>query len=194
VRETCELPRHHVRTIDGMPVTSPERTLLDLYGVIRSERADQAVKAALRMGLTTLGRLAVVLTEVGARGRPGTAGLRAIVAKLDTGEPITESELEDLVESVAAAHGLPRFRRQVAVGDTTAPLGRVDFMVAAGLIVEADSRAHHGDWDAIEADRVRDLKLAAAGYRVIRVTWRVLVDQPGLFANAVRKLLTEAAA
>ncbi len=56
---------------------------------------------------------------------------------------------------------------------------RVDFFWPQHrLVVEVDSYDYHGDQAAFEADRARDQVLAAAGYRVIRVTARQLRDEP----------------
>jgi very-short-patch-repair endonuclease len=42
------------------------------------------------------------------------------------------------------------------------------------LIAELDGRAIHGTVRAFERDRARDRALGAAGWRVIRITWRQL--------------------
>jgi len=55
---------------------------------------------------------------------------------------------------------------------------------ALKVVVEVDGRKDHGTPWAFENDRWRDQILVAAGYRVIRVTWRQLVAQP--MAVAVR--------
>jgi len=49
------------------------------------------------------------------------------------------------------------------------------------LIVELDSYEFHGTRQAFENDRRRDRRLTAAGWRVMRVTWRDL-DEPGRLA------------
>jgi very-short-patch-repair endonuclease len=46
------------------------------------------------------------------------------------------------------------------------------------VVVEFDSFEFHGDRRAFESDRLRDAELQAAGFRVIRVTWRQLVRHP----------------
>jgi very-short-patch-repair endonuclease len=46
------------------------------------------------------------------------------------------------------------------------------------LIVEIDGFAFHSTRRAFEHDRARDQQLQAAGYRVIRITWRQLQHQP----------------
>jgi len=57
------------------------------------------------------------------------------------------------------------------------------------LIVELDGRAAHATTRAFERDRERDRMLQAAGWRVVRVTWRQLHDQPARIAADLRALL-----
>jgi very-short-patch-repair endonuclease len=84
--------------------------------------------------------------------------------------------------------------RQVTVGGTSAPDGRVDLVYRnARVVIEADSRRYHASWLATQADHRRDLKLAAAGYQVLRVNWWQLVHEPELFVAAVRAQLSRAA-
>ena len=55
----------------------------------------------------------------------------------------------------------------------------VDFVwPASRLVVEVDGYGFHGDRAAFERDRRRDQVLVAAGYRVIRATWRQLEHEP----------------
>ncbi len=46
------------------------------------------------------------------------------------------------------------------------------------LIVEVDGFAFHSTRKAFERDRARDAQLQAAGYRVLRITWRQIQDEP----------------
>ncbi len=46
------------------------------------------------------------------------------------------------------------------------------------LIVEVDGYVFHGHRGAFERDRAKDATLTAAGYRVVRVTWRQLTRDP----------------
>ena len=55
--------------------------------------------------------------------------------------------------------------------------------------MELDGRAVHGTTAAFERDRSRDRALMAAGWRVIRITWRQLNDDPDELANDIRILL-----
>jgi len=68
-------------------------------------------------------------------------------------------------------------------------VGRVDLVIDGWLVVECDSRAHHEGWSMQEADRERDLALAARGYAVIRPTAKLIFNRPEVLIAAVRGLL-----
>jgi very-short-patch-repair endonuclease len=69
---------------------------------------------------------------------------------------------------------LPQPRSNVRIGGF-----EVDFLWPdEKLIVEVDGYRYHSHRAAFEADRQRDARLVAAGFRVIRVTWRQLTEQP----------------
>jgi very-short-patch-repair endonuclease len=185
---TTFLPTHHIRMVDGVPVTSIERTVFDLAGKRSYVGMRNLVRALLHGKRTTVGRLGIVLAET-ACGRP-TRTLAAVLAG-EADETLTESELEDLVLAVLRAAGLPLPDRQIEVGGTSAPVGRIDFLYRlARLVIEADSKKHHGDnWFVIVADQRRDKLLVAAGFQVLRTNWYELVTEPELFVNAVRAVL-----
>ena len=188
------LPARQLRTVDGIPTVGPERTLLDLCGCVHPGQAERAVDNALAMDLTTLAALGLMLAETGARGRDGTALLRQILSVRGANYVPPAIELEALVRAVLAAAGLDEPDRQTWIGGTQAPAGRVDFVYRkARLVIEADSRRHHSWWLDVQADHRRDLLLIAAGWRIIRVNWHQLVQEPELFISAVRRALRMAA-
>jgi very-short-patch-repair endonuclease len=57
------------------------------------------------------------------------------------------------------------------------------------LVLEADSRGFHGTPQAVERDRERDLVLELADWEVIRITWRLLSEQPHRVAARLRSRL-----
>ncbi|WEK14865.1 MAG: DUF559 domain-containing protein [Candidatus Microbacterium phytovorans] len=69
-------------------------------------------------------------------------------------------------------------------------VGRVDFLVAGWLIVECDSRAHHGNAASQRNDRRRDLEAAARGYVVIRFMAEDIMWRPQAVMAALRGALT----
>lgn len=68
-------------------------------------------------------------------------------------------------------------------------IGGVDFVVDGWLVIECDSAAHHGTWAQHERDRRRDAQLATLGYHSLRLTARVIMDEPELALAAIRALV-----
>ncbi len=98
------------------------------------------------------------------------------------------SELERRLLRALADHGLPAPEREIDVGDRDGWVGRVELRYPdCGLLIEADSRLHHSSLLDHEADRARDNRLMAAGYRVLRFTWTDVVERPAWVADTVRR-------
>ncbi len=57
------------------------------------------------------------------------------------------------------------------------------------LVVEADGWTFHRTRRAFERDRERDQRLLMAGYRVLRFTWRHIVDEPTRVAATLASAL-----
>ncbi len=106
------------------------------------------------------------------------------IGNVGESEP-TRSRLERRMLALCRRHRLPKPEVNVRAGPYTA-----DFLWRPQhLVVEADSFEHHGERTAFEADRARDAHLATLGYRVIRVTWRQLSDDPAGIAATLRAVL-----
>jgi very-short-patch-repair endonuclease len=113
-----------------------------------------------------------------ARRTRGCPRLRALVHRLEGGDGLTESELEDAVIEVLemAELPMPEKQRTVIVGGR---LRRVDFRFKDQfVIIEADSRAYHSDDKSFEDDRDRRNKLTAQGYVVLQWTWEAIHERP----------------
>jgi very-short-patch-repair endonuclease len=163
-------------------VTGVHRTLLDLAAVVPRAQLDRALERTEALGLTYPLPLDALLERH--RGRRGTRSLAEALA--DGVRPArTRSELEDAFLSFLDAHGLPRPEVNVWIGEM-----EVDFRwPARRLVVEVDGRDTHATSAAFERDRERDRKLQAAGWRVVRVTWRQLHVDADAVAGDLAKLL-----
>jgi very-short-patch-repair endonuclease len=168
-----------IRVIHGLRVTTPARTLQDLASHM------PAVELARLIEEMQLRKL-IDEAEV-ARNRPGAPTLRAAVAR--AGEPsLTRSEAERRMLELIRAARLPPPQTNVRVGRH-----EVDMLWRAErLIVEIDGFAFHSSRAAFERDRVRDAELQALGYRVIRITWRRLVEEPHAVVAIVAAALSAA--
>ena len=69
-----------VRIVDGLPVTTPARTLIDLAAVLDDADLEAAVESARRRGLVVPSVLTARLDAIGASGRPGVARLRRVLS------------------------------------------------------------------------------------------------------------------
>jgi hypothetical protein len=125
---------------------------------------------------------------------PGRAGSPALVTLLTDlhghgTTTMSRSDLEALFLQLCLDHGLPR--PQVNRYDNGREL---DFRWPEHrLAVEANGFWVHRTRDAFERDHERRLELEAAGWRVISLTWRQVVDRPNAIAAHVRRVLQEAA-
>jgi hypothetical protein len=163
LRETTMLPSHHVRAVDGMPVTSPERTLFMLAARETVRCAERATDNALTVGLTSPDRLWRAWGELAARGRSGTQVMRSILLDRQPGYVAPASELEARFRDLLKTEGMEEPRKQVDLGGD-GWIGRVDCYFRQKVIVELDGRvAHISELDRAR-DRERDAELTAAGF------------------------------
>jgi very-short-patch-repair endonuclease len=185
------LPGDERTSVDGIPVTSVPRTILDLAAVLGRSKLERAMNEAEVRGLTD--RLSLPdLLERHPRRR-GAATLRSILDR-GSGRGVPVNDLEGSFAALIASHGLPspRFNGDLAVRGRFI---RPDAMwVREKLIVELDGRAVHGTVRAFETDRERDRLLVSEGWRVIRVTWRQLREDPLAVAADLRAALGPATA
>jgi very-short-patch-repair endonuclease len=169
VHRVASLARRDFWIRDSVPITTPARTLLDLAAVASADELDRAFAEAQ------------VLRLVDARGLEdqiarnlGRRGLCALRRLIDDGPGPTRNEAERRLLRLVRDAGLPEPRVNTRIGRY-----EVDFLWPEHrLAVEIDGFAAHGNRRAFERDRNRDAALAAAGYTVLRITWRQLVGRP----------------
>jgi hypothetical protein len=168
--------------VDGIPVTSVARTLLDLAEVVPLRQLKRAFEEAEKLRLLDLRALERLCAR--SRGRRGVKALRRVMAEY-VEPPITRAESERVLIDICDAAGIPRPQMNVIVAGH-----EVDGLYERErLVIEIDSRTHHLTTEAFEEDRRRDADLMLAGYRVVRITWRRLRDEPHAVAELLRKLL-----
>lgn len=177
---------HHPRRVErvrrrGLPVTSVERTLLDLAAALPGARLRKALADAEYQGLLDITAVERIL----GRGHRGVPALRAALEHHLPELARTRSELEErfLLLCEGAGIATPEVNTMVE-----------GFLVDAlwrdqGLVVELDGHAAHARPAAVERDRHRDLGLRSAGYVVLRYTWRQVTQQQGRLAADLRSAL-----
>ncbi|MGI8863049.1 MAG: DUF559 domain-containing protein [Solirubrobacteraceae bacterium] len=169
----------------GIPITSPARTLFDFAAQAESDELERAIAEAYARGLVTETELRSALER--SCHRKGAALLRAELAR-EGGPAWTRSEAERRMKELLRQARLPPPQVNVPVAGFVA-----DFLWPAhGVIVEVDGYQFHGHRAAFEKDHRKQTVLAAAGYRVIRVTWRQLEQEPMAVIAAIAQALADA--
>jgi very-short-patch-repair endonuclease len=166
-----------ITLVDGIRCTSIARTFVDLARVVPRRAVERALDQAEVLEVLDLRKLIDALERN--RHSRGAGALKAILADYQADAP-TESDLEELLFALLRAGDLPLPERQVYIdpGDGE-PAVRADFVWREQrLIVETDGGRVHGTRRAFEADRRRDQRLLLAGWRVIRITWRQIKQEP----------------
>jgi very-short-patch-repair endonuclease len=169
--------------VDGIPTTTPARTLLDLAGSARDRQLEQAVAQAERLEYIDRQALAGTVGSMEPR-----RGRRRLLRILEGASPpaLTRSKAEERLRALLIRAGLPLPRTNARIGGYEVDCLWPD----RGVAVEVDGFAYHRSRTSFEADRRRDFELAARGIQVVRVTWRQIVDEPeALLVRLTRTLM-----
>jgi very-short-patch-repair endonuclease len=169
--------------VDGIPVTSLARTLLDVSERTRGERLPKMLERADKAGKLDLQEVYAVCDR--SRGHRGAKPLRRAASLYRPTARLLRSDLErDFLALVRAARlPLPATNFVVEGNELDA------YWTEHELAVELDTYATHGSRRQFEADRKRDAELAAAGIATIRITDRQLEEDPGAVARRLERML-----
>lgn len=164
-------------SVAGFEVTSVAETLMTLARELPAPDLEAALEDALLAGQVDIEKLRVVLAREA--GSPWAGVLAGLVLDHSADAPTPNSSyLEALLERLLANAELPTTHREFSFSIRGAP-ARVDVYIPDWrMVIEADGRAWHGRIRDQEADRRRDAGLAARGIQVIRLTYRMITDDP----------------
>ena len=165
----------------SLPTTSVEQTLLDFSADASPGEVRRALAEADYRRLVDV----VALEGMRGNGRTGSLRLRHALALHLPELARTRSELERRFLELCESAGLPMPELNVTI---------CGLMVDAlwheeRVIVELDGEGAHGTPAQIARDRERDLRLRAAGFTVLRYTWRQITRTPGLVLADLRRAL-----
>lgn len=181
--------KHTVR-FKGFIVTDPTSTLIDLASVVDARTLETAMDAALRQRRTYPSLVLSRLDELGARGRRGTAFLRKLAEERAAGAKPTESALEVEAESFLTANGLCPPERQHWVTGPNGERRRLDFAWPELRVgIEVDSHQWHEGFKALETDVARSNFYIELGWKVLRLTRRVMRRDGSLFIGRLSRLI-----
>jgi predicted transcriptional regulator of viral defense system len=157
---TVVLEEEDVEVVDGIPVTSVARTLVDLAGTVPRAQLTKALNEAERQRVFDLRAIErAMATTAQRRGSGHTAMRRALEELKAIGARITRSELEDRFLALLDAHDLPL------------------------------PATNHGV-EGMEVDAVwHSNELTAAGWQLLRFTWADVTRRPDETAARVARAL-----
>jgi very-short-patch-repair endonuclease len=172
---------------EGIPVTSPVQTLIDLAARHETRAMERSINEADKLGLVRTDDLRGALDLH--PGEPGVGKLRRIIDMRTF--RYTRSELERAFLPLVAKAGLPVPETSVYVNGH-----EVDFWLPTlGLVIETDGLTYHRTPAQQAKDRERDQDHAEAGLTPLRFTHGQIKYEPGrvvrvLHATAAHRLTT----
>jgi hypothetical protein len=195
VHETKALGSADITVVDGIPATTPERTLFDLGGVCSPLVVRMAFDKARRIGLVTFESTEATLRRLARPGRPGVRTLRAVLASRDPSQAPSESEMETLMLDVIERHGLPAPVPQFEIYDRAGNfVARADAAYPeARIAIEYQSYQEHAGPEPLVRDNRRRNALRAIRWETIEATAPELRDGGQRFCAALRAALRSAA-
>jgi Protein of unknown function (DUF559) len=166
-----------------VPVTSLARTIMDMTPRLDDRQLERMLVEADRSGRLSWPELWRTIDD--GVGRKGVARLRRVAGQVDPSAADVYSVTETDFLALCREAGIPRPQVNVMVE------GRlVDFCwPKSRVIVEADGYAYHRDRPAFERDHQSTVALMAAGYVVLRTTYKMLQRDPTPFLRLVRDSL-----
>jgi len=182
---TRVLDAQDITTVDGIPVTTVARTLVDLAGVVPRDHLAKAIKETDRQRTFDLTAVQAALARTrGRRGLGHQALNQAIQEHAALALSATDSILEDAFLRLIDSVGLP----SPAVNEHIEGFKVDAAWRTQRIAVELDGWAHHHTRDAFQRDRERDATLTVAGWRVVRFTYHDVTRRPHHVTDTLRRL------
>ncbi|HWM54793.1 MAG TPA: DUF559 domain-containing protein [Solirubrobacterales bacterium] len=179
VRGRPSLQPEDIVSRDGIPVTSPIRTLVDLATELSPIRVERAVNEADKRDLVDPETLQRSLADYA--GQPGTPVLRHLLDRRTF--RLSDSDLEVLFRPIAAAAGLPTPLTKLRINGY-----EVDFFwPELGLVAETDGLRYHRTPATQARDAQRDRTHVLAGMTSLRFTHYEIKYEPARVRDALAR-------
>jgi very-short-patch-repair endonuclease len=168
---------------NGLPVTSPARTLLDIAVSATDRQLEVAFDRGIAERTLRLAHVADMLKRSG--GHRGRGRLAALLEQELDASTMTRSDTEELMLALIRRAGLP-------APQVNFPFGAYEldfYWPDARFVVEVDSYRFHGSRYRFERDRRKDNVLRRANIEVMRTVRREIKERShGLIADITRSL------
>jgi len=187
VHRIADLSDRWIVDIDGVPVTTPARTLVDLGAVLPLGSVSRALDRTIGRQLATLDEVRVAMDAVARKGRAGVGTIRRLLDERGGLDGAT-SVLEARMAALLRVHGVPMpVREHTVLDDDGQFVGRVDFAYPElRYAIEVDGYESHAGLQSFRHDRVRQNDLIDLGWTVHRFTWTEVDRHPSRVAVRIR--------
>ncbi len=178
LHRSTDLSARDRTVVDGLPVTTATRTLIDMGRYVPAARLGSMIDDAVRRDLTSYEALASRHSELARQGRRGVRTVASALADRPIGAPVPGSPFETLVRRLFVRAGLPEPLLQHPV-----PCNGIAYQLDLAwerelVAVECDGFRFHRMPDQLEWDDRRRTELGLRGWLVHHVTWRQYRHEP----------------
>ncbi|MEA2000535.1 MAG: type IV toxin-antitoxin system AbiEi family antitoxin domain-containing protein [Actinomycetota bacterium] len=188
VHRTRDLGKDHTTAIDGLPVTTLPRTIIDLSAKLHPGHLAAIVDDLVASKRLDVDKLSDLAASIARRGKPGSTTLRSLISEREGSGIAIASRLERRGLAVLLDAGLPRPTiEHPAPWDETRRLDAA--YPDAKIGIEWDSTRWHTLVTAFQRDRVRDRLALLEGWRVFRFTWDDVTERPYDVVATIRTAL-----
>jgi very-short-patch-repair endonuclease len=183
--ESYRLDERDVTEIEGIPVTRPVRTFVDLGVVLSLDELEAVLNEGVRRHLLSVAAIWRRLEAFGLR-RPGSRVVQAVLSRHVPNRRAPESVLEtrflQLVRSACLPAPVPQYEVTLPGGSVV----RLDFAYPRPMVgIELDGAVYHSGERAERRDRRRDTRLGAIGWRILRFGWDEVTRTPDYVVSTV---------
>lgn len=189
VHQTRFLTGADVDQRHGIPVTSIERTLVDMAAVFPLGRLARLLDAAVAGGLTTLDQVAHRLVTMPTRGRKGMPTLRLLLQERIGSGVADGNPFEGLMAGLIARSDLPSPVRQYMVCGSESRY-YLDFAFPEHKVaIECDGLMGHGSPSAQCYDLRRQNEIIEDGWNLRRFSWSQVNTEPAQVLSIIRRAM-----
>jgi very-short-patch-repair endonuclease len=185
VHQIGDVARRHRTRVEGLPVVTAARAVVDLGSRLSVERLGDVADDLVQARATSWPAIGAVFSDVVRPGKPGMVAVATLLDERGGDDVPAQSRLEQALLTALAAGGLSAPVRQMplpgrglrrALADAAYPDARI--------VLEADGRRYHQRLADMRRDRERDAQVVKAGWVPLRFVYeQIVVDPAGVCAD-----------
>lgn len=186
LHESRKLPKADGTLHQGLPVTTPMRTIVDVAAVTSEERLEHLVESMQRLGHCTIEDIEDTARRLCGKGRHGTRKLRAVLARQNGSNRRVDSQTNIRLRHLLLKAGLPEPYMEFPVTASGNNYFADLAYPAQRILIECVSETYHLRRESYAKDNTRRNQLMTAGWLVLEFTWHQVYEQPRACVQEIR--------